>query len=298
VTQQIGTLPHDRGQRVTAERFTEAGVEDTTCTTRPFSYQGTLASVAFAIASQPNGQVVVGGPIPGATVCAVWRSSQTGYQRRARYHLWYVRRRLTSIEPEPNFSRMQRASTHGTTATVTSGRCLCARCLTPSATARKSKAMLRNNALVIIAAALAASAMSQTATLQRAKIAIVGATLIDVSGYGRSTNDIADSVVLIEDGKITATGPALQVPVPSGTPRIDAHGKFLIPGLIDGFGALRTQAFANAYLYEGVTTVYVPTVLPNGGGDGELKIVRNPSPGPRLFLGAPLRQTDVRSPAA
>jgi hypothetical protein len=148
--------------------------------------------------------------------------------------------------------------------------------------------MLRNNALAIIVAALAASAMCQTATLQREKIAIVGATLIDVSGYGRSTNDIADSVVLIDDGKITAAGPASQVPIPSGTTRIDAHGKFLIPGLIDGFGALRTQAFANAYLYEGVTTVYVPTVLPNGGGDGELKIVRNASPGPRLFLGAPM----------
>jgi hypothetical protein len=47
---------------------------------------------------------------------------------------------------------------------------------------------------------------------------------------------------------------------------------FLIPGLIGGFGALRTQAFGNAYLYDGVTTVYVPTALPNGGGDGELKL--------------------------
>jgi len=148
--------------------------------------------------------------------------------------------------------------------------------------------MLRNNALAIMVAALAASTMCQTARLQGEKIAIVGATLIDVSGYGRSTNDIADSVVLIDDGKITAAGPSSQVPIPSGTTRIDAHGKFLIPGLIDGFGALRTQAFANAYLYEGVTTVYVPTVLPNGGGDGELKIVQNASPGPRLFLGAPM----------
>jgi hypothetical protein len=148
--------------------------------------------------------------------------------------------------------------------------------------------MPRTNLLAIILVMLAAPAMSQTAPSPREKIAIVGATLIDLSDYGRSTNDIADSVVLIDDGKITAVGPASHVPVPSGTPRIDAHGKFLIPGLIDGFGALRTQAFGDAYLYEGVTTVYVPTVLPNGGGDGELKIVRNASPGPRLFLGAPM----------
>src|SRR5271154_3104966 len=146
--------------------------------------------------------------------------------------------------------------------------------------------MLRNNVLVIAIAALAPSAMSQTATTQHEKIAIVGATLVDVSGYGRSTNDIENSVVVIEAGKIVAAGSAALIAVPSGATRIDAHGEFLVPGLIDGFGALRTQAFANAYLYEGVTTVYVPTILPNGGGDGELKIVPNASPGPRLFLGA------------
>jgi imidazolonepropionase-like amidohydrolase len=118
--------------------------------------------------------------------------------------------------------------------------------------------MLRNKVLAIAVAVLAAPAMAQTAMPQREKMAIVGATLIDVSGYGRSTNDVRDSVVLIDDGKINVAGPASRVPIPSGTLRIDAYGKFLIPGLIDGFGALRTQAFGNAYLYEGVTTVYVP----------------------------------------
>lgn len=89
--------------------------------------------------------------------------------------------------------------------------------------------MLRNKVLAIAVAALVASAMAQTETPQHEKIAIVGATLIDVSGYGRSTNDVGDSVVLIDDGKITVVGPASQVPIPSGTPSIDAHGKFLIP---------------------------------------------------------------------
>jgi len=120
------------------------------------------------------------------------------------------------------------------------------------------------------------------------KIAIVGGTLIDLSNYGRSANDIADSVVLIDGEKIVAAGPASQIAVPPGVSRVDAHGRFVIPGLIDGWGAMRAQSFANAYLYEGVTTVYVPTVLPDGGGDGELKILRNASPGPRLFLGAPM----------
>ena len=148
--------------------------------------------------------------------------------------------------------------------------------------------MLRNNFLAIAVAALVASPIAPTVTPQHETIAIVGATLIDVSGYGRSTNDIENSIVVIEDGKIVAAGSAAQIVIPFGATRIDAHGEFLVPGLIDGFGALRTQAFGNAYLYDGVTTVYVPTVLPNGGGDGELKIVRDASPGPRLFLGAPM----------
>jgi Amidohydrolase family len=118
--------------------------------------------------------------------------------------------------------------------------------------------------------------------------AIVGGTLIDLNNYGHSTNDIPNVVVLIDAGKITAVGLASQIEIPRNARCIDAHGNFLIPGLVDGFGALRTQSFANAYLYEGVTTVYVPTVLPGGGGDGELKILMHASPGPRLFLGAPM----------
>jgi adenine deaminase len=125
--------------------------------------------------------------------------------------------------------------------------------------------MLRSNVLTIIIAALAARAMPQTAAQQLEKIAIVGATLVDASNYGHSTNDIANAVVVIDGGKITAVGPASMVPIPPDAKRMDATGTFLVPGLIDGFGALRTQGFANAYLYEGVTTVYVAAGLPTGG---------------------------------
>ena len=118
------------------------------------------------------------------------------------------------------------------------------------------------------------------------RLAVIGGTLVDLSNFGRSSNDVADSVVLIEDGKITAVGPSSQLTIPANVIHIDAHGKFLVPGLVDGFGALRNESFATAYLYEGVTTVYVSEILPNGGGDGEVKILKNASPGPRLFLGA------------
>jgi Amidohydrolase family len=131
------------------------------------------------------------------------------------------------------------------------------------------------------------------------QIAVVGGTLVDVSHFGQSAHDIPDAVVLIDGGRITAAGPASQVATPRGATRIDARGKFLIPGLIDGFGALRNQAFARAYLYDGVTTVYVATIVPDGGGDGEVTIARDAPVGPRLFLGAPMTgySEDGRDPS-
>jgi hypothetical protein len=96
---------------------------------------------------------------------------------------------------------MQHALTHGTTATVMSGCCPCDRRSPRFVTVRRNTPMPRTNLLAIIVVMLGALAMSQTAPSPREKIAIVGATLIDVSDYGRSTNDIADSVVLIDDGK-------------------------------------------------------------------------------------------------
>jgi imidazolonepropionase-like amidohydrolase len=77
--------------------------------------------------------------------------------------------------------------------------------------------------------------------------ALVGGTLIDVRNFGRSTNDIPGAVVVIDNGKILTAGPAAHVAIPPDSRRIDVHGKYLIPGLIDGFGALRAQSFADAY---------------------------------------------------
>ena len=118
--------------------------------------------------------------------------------------------------------------------------------------------------------------------------AIVGGTLIDLTHFGHSDHDIPDCVLIVQRGKITAVGPSATTPVPKNARILEARGKFLIPGLIDGFGALRTQGFANAYLYEGVTTVYVPTIPRPGAGDGEVTILKAGTPSPRLFLGAPV----------
>lgn len=62
-------------------------------------------------------------------------------------------------------------------------------------------------------------------------IAITGGTVYPVSGP-----KIENATVLIRDGKIAAVGTG--VAVPAGATRIDASGKWVTPGLIDGAGQM------------------------------------------------------------
>jgi len=62
-------------------------------------------------------------------------------------------------------------------------------------------------------------------------IAITGGTVYPVSGP-----KLANASVLIRDGRIVAVGTS--VSIPSGATRIDAAGKWITPGLIDGTGQL------------------------------------------------------------
>ncbi len=86
-------------------------------------------------------------------------------------------------------------------------------------------------------------------------LVLSGGTVVDVTQWGDSANDLQNAVVIVVNGQITAVGPASQLPVPTGAQVIDCTGKFLIPGLIDGFAGMNSQAQANANLYMGVTTV-------------------------------------------
>ncbi|MGB8590887.1 MAG: amidohydrolase family protein, partial [Candidatus Acidiferrales bacterium] len=61
------------------------------------------------------------------------------------------------------------------------------------------------------------------------ELALVGGTVIIATGQP----PIPDAVVLIENGRIKAVGPRATVTVPSGVQIVDAHGKFITPGIID-----------------------------------------------------------------
>ncbi len=84
-------------------------------------------------------------------------------------------------------------------------------------------------------------------------VLITGATLINP---GNPPEIIKSSYVYIENGTIISYGErGGEVSTFFPEKKIDATRKFIIPGLIDGFATLNNQAYANAYLYKGVTTL-------------------------------------------
>jgi hypothetical protein len=109
---------------------------------------------------------------------------------------------------------------------------------------------------------------------QPVELVLAGGTVIDVSAWGRSARDIPDAVVVITEGRITAVGSRADVPVPKNARIVDCTGKYLIPGLIDGFAGMSSQAQANAFLYMGVTTV----VARSGAQYGRVDLAANPRP--------------------
>jgi len=109
-------------------------------------------------------------------------------------------------------------------------------------------------------------------------LVLAGGTIIDVTAWGHSANDIPDAIVYIRDGRILAVGPRASLPIPKGSRVIDCTGKYLIPGLIDGYAGMNSQGQASANLYMGVTTVVAASDERRGWVD------QHASPTPHLYL--------------
>ena len=84
-------------------------------------------------------------------------------------------------------------------------------------------------ALTVSAAMLTLQISAAQTSSTPARTAIVGGTVID----GNGGTPIADAVILIEGARITAVGARGAVSIPAGARQIDAHGQWLVPGLID-----------------------------------------------------------------
>lgn len=112
---------------------------------------------------------------------------------------------------------------------------------------------------------------------QSAPLVLSGGTVVDVTNWGRSAADLTNAVVVVQNGRITAVGSAATVQIPNNARVIDCTGKYILPGLIDGFAGMASQDQANANLYMGVTTV--AAVADSRRGHIDFKA----SPSPHLY---------------
>jgi hypothetical protein len=119
-----------------------------------------------------------------------------------------------------------------------------------------------------------------------ASLVLAGGTVVDVTNWGHTAKDIADAVVVVRDGRIVEVGSRATISIPKNARVIDCAGKFLIPGLIDGFAGLNSQGQADADLYMGVTTVVAVSDFRRGMVDVAA------SPSPHLYLLDSIGSTD------
>jgi len=117
-------------------------------------------------------------------------------------------------------------------------------------------------------------------------LVLIGGTVIDVTDWGRSARDLPNATVIIGDGRIVNVGPADSVQIPKDARVIDCTGKYLIPGLVDGYAGINSQGQASADLYMGVTTV----VAVSAREQGHIDFSANPRP--NLYLADSVGATD------
>jgi Amidohydrolase family len=148
------------------------------------------------------------------------------------------------------------------------------------------------SSLILSAPLLAQPKILKASQTQTAKpilplpLVLAGGTVIDVSQWGDSANDLPDAVIFIQNGHILSIGPRAAMPIPKGSRVIDCTGKFLIPGLIDGFAGINSQGQASAHLYMGVTTV----VASQDDRRGMIDFHANPTP--HIYLSDSIGSTD------
>ena len=111
--------------------------------------------------------------------------------------------------------------------------------------------MLRACVAVAIAASTTVLDADAPATAQAAGpvTAIKAGRLVDVAA-GRVRND---QVVLVQDGRITAVGPAGATPVPAGAKVIDLSGHTVLPGLIDTHTHVTSDPATPPYYHYGIS---------------------------------------------
>ena len=141
---------------------------------------------------------------------------------------------------------------------------------------RSSRNLLALIFLLVAGISLAQNPPSPVAS--KPPLVLLGGTIVDVTDWGRSALDQQNSIVIVENGKITQVGSRFLIEPPKDAQIIDCTGKFLVPGLIDGFTGMNSQGQASAQLYMGVTSI----VASSDNRRGHIDFSANPKP--HLYL--------------
>ncbi|MFE4337111.1 amidohydrolase family protein [Streptomyces sp. NPDC056831] len=129
----------------------------------------------------------------------------------------------------------------------------------PSPPGRVTRRGVLAGAAALAGTAAALSAASSAAARGRAPgrtaasagdLVVEGGTLLDPA----TGEVIADAVVVIRDGRVHAAGARARVEVPDDVPRLDAHGRWVLPGLVDAHIHLNTAAEAREAVRKGATS--------------------------------------------
>lgn len=123
-------------------------------------------------------------------------------------------------------------------------------------------------------------------------VAITGVTIVDPSS---SLPSAADQTILVSGGVIRAVGPSRAVAVPAGARRIDARGKFAIPGLWDAHvHFMNTGATAlSLYIAHGVTSVREMGGYIDSTRAWQARMKEGSLVGPRILTPGPILESPV-----
>jgi imidazolonepropionase-like amidohydrolase len=158
----------------------------------------------------------------------------------------------------------------------------------------------RSNALLvlIVVAAGQASAQPSRGALARGTIAITNVNVVPMT----ADTVIRDATVIVRDGRIADIGPARRTYVPAGARRVDARGKYLIPGLADA----HTHLYSDDELPDSLARYELGVMLANGVTTARLMIgtpehlalradvAAGRVLGPQLWLASPHLTTSAR----
>jgi imidazolonepropionase-like amidohydrolase len=141
--------------------------------------------------------------------------------------------------------------------------------------------------VLAISAATAGVAVGALTAQSKSTVAIVGATIIPMTSGAVA---LPNHTVIVSGDRITAVGPAARATVPAGALRIDAGGKFVMPGLADMHVHLEyfdQPEILGLFVANGVTTVRNmdgrPYIL-----EWKRRIASGDLSGPRIYTAGPL----------